>query len=303
VNRGGWREALARTRQATLERLERVLGASQLAPGFWDQIEEALLAADLGPSMTQDLLDQARRASAADGLRTGPDVRRWLRRELLSRLGEASKPEWQDRPTVVLVVGVNGSGKTTTAARLARMWQREGRSVLLAAADTYRAAAGEQLEVWGQRLGVDVISGQPGGDPGAVVYDAVQAALSRKSDVLIVDTSGRMHTHHNLMEELQKVRRVCRKLIPGAPHQVLLVMDATTGQNGLSQAQAFKQAVGVTGVVLAKLDGSARGGVGLAIQSDLGLPIRYVGLGEGLDDLRPFDPQAYVDGLLTQEAV
>ncbi len=303
MNRGGWREALARTRQATLERLERLLGASQLAPGFWDQIEEALLAADLGPSMTQDLLDQARRASAADGLRTGPDVRRWLRRELLSRLGEASKPEWQDRPTVVLVVGVNGSGKTTTAARLARMWQREGRSILLAAADTYRAAAGEQLEVWGQRLGVDVISGQPGGDPGAVVYDAVQAALSRKSDVLIVDTSGRMHTHHNLMEELQKVRRVCRKLIPGAPHQVLLVMDATTGQNGLSQAQAFKQAVGVTGVVLAKLDGSARGGVGLAIQSDLGLPIRYVGLGEGLDDLRPFDPQAYVDGLLTQEAV
>jgi fused signal recognition particle receptor len=302
VDTRGWREALARTRQATLGRLERLLGASQLAPGYWDQLEEALLAADLGPATTQDLLDRARRASSTDGLRSGSDVRQWLRQELLGRLGEPSLPEQEDRPMVVVLAGVNGSGKTTAAARLARLWQREGHSILLAAADTYRAAAGEQLEVWGQRLGVDVISGQPGGDPGAVVYDAIQAALSRKIDVLIVDTSGRMHTHHNLMEELQKVCRVCGKLIPGAPHQVLLVMDATTGQNGLSQARAFTEAVGVTGVVLAKLDGSARGGVGLAIQSDLGLPIRYVGLGEGLDDLQPFDRQAYVDGLLAQEA-
>lgn len=296
-----WLEALARTRRAAFGRLGALLGVSQLPPDFWDQLEAALIQADLGPGTVQALL-MAVRKEAAEGRFRPEDLRQILRGELLSRLPITPASEPEARPWVIMVVGVNGSGKTTTAARLARRWQQAGRSVLLAAADTYRAAAGEQLSLWGDRLGLEVICGQPGGDPGAVVYDAAQAAAARHIDVLIVDTSGRMHTHHNLMEELQKVCRVCGKLIPGAPHQVLLVMDATTGQNGLSQARAFTEAVGVTGVVLAKLDGSARGGVGLAIQSDLGLPIRYVGLGEGLDDLQPFDRQAYVDGLLAQEA-
>jgi len=205
------------------------------------------------------------------------------------------------RPTVVLIVGVNGSGKTTTIAKLARRLQQEGKRVLLAAADTFRAAAIDQLKVWGQRLGVPVIAGQPGSDPGAVTYDAIQAARARGLDVVLVDTAGRLHTRYNLMEEIKKVRRVASKAQPGAPHHVWLVMDATTGQNALAQAKAFKDAVGVTGVILAKLDSSAKGGMAFAIQRELGLPILFVGLGEGPDDLAPFDPDAFVQGLMAAD--
>jgi fused signal recognition particle receptor len=296
-----WREALTRTRRAAFGRLGALLGASQLPPDFWDQLEAALIQADLGPGVTQALMESMRR-QAIGGMPKVEAIRQSLRDELLRRLPSTPASEPGARPWVVMVVGVNGSGKTTTVARLARRWQRAGYSVLLAAADTYRAAAGQQLALWGERLGLEVIAGQSGGDPGAVVYDAAQAATARQIDVLIVDTSGRMHTRHNLMAELQKICRVAGKVIPGAPHQVLLVLDATTGQNGISQAKAFADTVGVTGVVLAKLDSSARGGVGFVVASDLRLPLAYVGLGEGLEDLEPFDAEAYVDGLLSEDA-
>jgi fused signal recognition particle receptor len=201
-------------------------------------------------------------------------------------------------PLVYVLVGVNGSGKTTSAAKLAAVLLQKGQRVLFAAADTYRAAADEQLQRWAERLKVDVVSGKPGSDPAAVAYDAAQAALARKVDALLVDTSGRMHTSHNLMAELQKVCRVTGKVIPGAPHHVVLVLDATTGQNALAQARAFTQAVGVTEILLTKLDGSAKGGIALAVHRSLGLPISYVGLGEGTDDLAPFDAGAYVEALL-----
>jgi fused signal recognition particle receptor len=198
---------------------------------------------------------------------------------------------------VVLVVGVNGSGKTTSIAKLAHRLRGEGKRVILAAADTFRAAAIAQRREWGERAGAGVISQGPGADPGAVAYDAIQAALSRGADVVLVDTAGRLHTKHNLMEELKKIGRVASRIVPGAPHEVLLVMDATTGQNGLAQARHFTQAVGVSGVFLAKLDGTAKGGIVLAIARELGLPILYIGTGEGLDDMAPFDPEAFVEAL------
>jgi fused signal recognition particle receptor len=198
---------------------------------------------------------------------------------------------------VVLIVGVNGSGKTTSIAKLAHRWQRNGRRVLLAAADTYRAAAVEQLDIWAQRVGVSIVKGPQGGDPGAVVFDALQAARSRDKDLVIIDTAGRLHTQYNLMSELQKVHRVTSKNVPGAPHETLLVLDATTGQNALSQARHFQQAVEVTGAVLTKLDSTAKGGMVFAIARELALPVRFVGTGEGLDDLAPFDPDAFIQGL------
>jgi fused signal recognition particle receptor len=219
---------------------------------------------------------------------------------LLDRLGTQHRErDVEHSPEVIILIGVNGSGKTTAAARLAHRLKQNGKSILFAAADTYRAAASEQLQQWGARLGVDVVSGQTGSDPGAIVYDATQAAIARSIDVVIVDTSGRMHTQHNLMAELQKVCRVSGKVLEGAPHQVLLVLDGTTGQNGLAQAQAFTKAVDVTGVILAKLDTSAKGGVAFAIADQLHLPITHVGLGEQQEDFAGFNPEAYVEGLLS----
>jgi fused signal recognition particle receptor len=250
--------------------------------------------------IVQGLITNLKEISRADGLTQGDQVIERLRALLLEHLETVPDPEPDIRPMVIILVGVNGSGKTTAAARIANRWLQSGKKVLLAAADTYRAAATEQLQIWGDRLDVEVISGQPGSDPGAVVYNAAQAMLARDVDVLIVDTSGRMHTEHNLMAELEKICRVAGKVISGAPHQVLLVLDATTGQNGLAQAQAFTDAVEVTGVIVAKLDSSARGGVGFAINSVLGIPIQYIGFGETLDDLSLFDAEAFVSGLLTQ---
>jgi fused signal recognition particle receptor len=232
------------------------------------------------------------------GLTRSDELSAALQNELQLRLDKASPPRWQDKPSIIMVVGVNGSGKTTTIAKLAQRFQSEGKSLLFGAADTFRAAAVDQLQVWGDRLNVDVVSGAPESDPGAVAFNAVQSGAARHVDLVIIDTAGRLHTRFNLMEELRKVNRVIGKAMPGAPHAVWLVLDATTGQNALQQAKAFKEAVNVTGVVLAKLDSSARGGMAFAIQRELHLPILYVGLGENPEDLLPFDPDAFVRGIL-----
>ncbi|HEY43732.1 MAG TPA: signal recognition particle-docking protein FtsY [Anaerolineae bacterium] len=295
-----WRQALARTRRTAFGRLASLVGATDLSSAFWEGLEETLVQADLGIKIAQTLITDLKEISRAEGLTRGDQILERLHTLLLRSLEMVPNPEPEMRPLVIILVGVNGSGKTTSAARIAHRWLSSGDKVMLAAADTYRAAASEQLEIWGDRLGVEVITGQSGSDPGAVVYNAAQATLARDVDVLIVDTSGRMHTEHNLMAELQKICRVAGKVIPGAPHQVLLVLDATTGQNGLAQAQAFTDAVDVTGVIVAKLDSSARGGVGFAINSVLGLPIQYVGFGETLEDLSAFDAEAFVDGLLAE---
>lgn len=232
------------------------------------------------------------------GITRTDELQSCLRSELIQRLDPVPPILIDQKPAVILVVGVNGSGKTTTIAKLGKRFASEGRKVMLAAADTFRAAAVDQLQIWGERLNLPVIAGQPNGDPGAVAYDAVQAAISRKVDLVLVDTAGRLHTRYNLMEELKKVHRVVGKALPGAPHAVWLVLDATTGQNALHQARAFKEAVKINGVILAKLDSSARGGMAFAIQRELGLPILYAGLGEKPDDLQPFDREAFVDGIL-----
>jgi len=298
-DRSNWRDALARTRKVTLGRLATLFGATEITPQFWDELEAALIQADMGINLVDALLHDLQDSCAQQGITRSDEAKILLKSMLMDRLTDLHQEvEIRHAPEIIILIGVNGSGKTTAAARLAYRFKRAGKSVLFAAADTYRAAASEQLQQWGARLGIDVISGQAGSDPGAIVYDATQAAIARSSDVVIVDTSGRMHTQHNLMAELQKVCRVSAKVLDGAPHQVLLVLDGTTGQNGLAQAQAFIKTVEVTGVILAKLDTSAKGGVGIAIADQLHLPIAYVGLGEQEDDFAAFDPEAYVDGLI-----
>ena len=293
-----WRTALERTRRTALGRLSALFGATEITPAVWEQLEAGLVQADLGAALAAEVTAALRKQAAAQGLTRFEDVRRTLRDTLVGYLSPSAPGTVETRPLVMVLVGVNGSGKTTSAAKLAARLRGEGRRVLLAAADTYRAAADEQLQQWADRLEVEVILGKPGSDPGAVAFDASQAAVARNVDVLLVDTSGRMHTSHNLMAELQKICRATGKVIPGAPHRVLLVVDATTGQNGLAQARAFTQAVGVTEILLAKLDSSAKGGIALAISHQLGLPITYTGLGEGPGDLAAFDAQAYVEALL-----
>ncbi len=297
-----WRAGLARTRRVTFGRLAQMLGATDITEETWETLEALLIQADVGVDLTLELLDRLRDRVRREGITKAEDVLPLLREELLSLLRHPPDIAYRSRPTVILVVGVNGSGKTTTIAKLARHFQEQGKTVLLVAADTFRAAAIEQLKTWGERLNVPVIASQPGADPGAVVYDGLQAARKRDVDIVLVDTAGRLHTRYNLMEELKKVRRVAGKVILGAPHHVWLVMDATTGQNALQQAKAFKEAVGVTGLILAKLDSSAKGGMVFAIQRTLNLPVLFVGLGEKPEDLARFDPEAFVDGLLEQEA-
>jgi fused signal recognition particle receptor len=291
-------QGLARTRNAIFSRIASLLGATEVTPQVWEELEELLIQADVGVETTLALMERLRRRARDEAILRADRLRDALNEELRALLPTPPPLNLGGRPLdVILIVGVNGSGKTTSIAKLGYRYRQEGRKVLLAAADTFRAAAIDQLRIWGERAGCPVISGPEGGDPGAVVYDALQAARSRGMDMVIVDTAGRLHTRYNLMEELKKVRRVAARAVEGAPHETLLVLDATTGQNALSQARHFLEAVEVTGVILAKLDSTARGGMVFAIARELGLPVRFVGVGEGLDDLASFDPDAFIQGL------
>ncbi len=292
--------SLGRTRERLSGALQRVIGR-QPDEASLGALEEALIEADVGPSTALRLVEELRAPGENDA-----DPRTRLRTAMLDLLAAARHNVGEtgllaSKPRVILMVGVNGSGKTTSTAKLGALYHGQSQSVIFGAADTFRAAAVEQLEVWGKRLGVAVIAHQAGGDPAAVVYDTCEAAHARDIDVAIIDTAGRLHTQDNLMAELSKIHRAAGKAVNDAPHEVLLVLDGTTGQNGLRQAEDFLEHAGVTGLVLAKLDGSARGGVALAIAAEHRLPIRYVGTGEGIDDLTAFDAEAYVDGLLGED--
>jgi fused signal recognition particle receptor len=295
------KEAVTRTRENLSERIEEVVSfGKEIDQTTLDGLEAILLSADLGMSTTQEILGKLREKANYKQIKNVDELKRLLKEEILAILAAVdSHPvaKVDGTPEVILVVGVNGTGKTTTIGKLAQVLRSDGKTVLLCAADTFRAAAIEQLEVWGQRTGTEVIRTKAGGDPSAVLYDALQAASSRHTDYLIVDTAGRLHTKTNLMAELEKMRRTAQRIIPGAPHETLLVMDATTGQNGLQQARQFTQSAGVTGIVLTKLDGTAKGGVVVAISREMGVPVRYVGVGEKIGDLLPFDPKDFVDSL------
>lgn len=295
-----WRSGLAKTSKTAFGRLKSILGATEIAQDTWDELESLLIQADLGIETTSEILDALQRVVRTEGLTRSDELSEVLRAELRSRLSVPPAFAWTNKPSVIMMVGVNGSGKTTTIAKLGQRFHAEGKSLLFGAADTFRAAAVDQLQVWGDRLGVDVIAGAPESDPGAVAFSAVQAGVARNLDLILIDTAGRLHTRFNLMEELKKVHRVIGKALPGAPHAVWLVLDATTGQNAMQQAKAFKEAVGVSGVILSKLDSSARGGMAFAIQRELGLPILFAGLGEKPEDLTLFDPDAFVQGILNQ---
>jgi fused signal recognition particle receptor len=295
------KQAVSRTRENLNDRFEQIVAiGKEIDRETLDELEASLIGADLGTATTHEILEKIRLKVDRHEIDDPEALKRALKSEILQILTGTSvqpgKPA-DGEPEVILVVGVNGTGKTTSIGKLAHALRANGSSVLLCAADTFRAAAIEQLEVWGQRTGVEVIKTKPGGDPSAVLFDGLNAAKARNIDFMIVDTAGRLHTKSNLMQELEKMRRTAQKVVPSAPHETLLVMDATTGQNGLQQARQFTQAAGVTGIVLTKLDGTAKGGVVVSISRELGLPVRYVGVGEKIGDLLPFDPQAFVDGL------
>ncbi len=297
------KEAVTRTRENLSERIEEVVAFSkEIDRATLDDLEATLIGADLGTATTHEVLEKLREKADRKQIRNVDELKRLLKEELLAilRQGDSRPVQKVDGvPEVILVVGVNGTGKTTTIGKLSQVFRSQGKSVLLCAADTFRAAAIEQLEVWGQRTGTEVIKTKAGGDPAAVLFDALQAATARKTDYVIVDTAGRLHTKTNLMAELEKMRRTAQRIVSGAPHETLLVMDATTGQNGLQQARLFTQSAGVTGIVLTKLDGTAKGGVVVAITRELGVPVRYVGVGEKAGDLLPFDATEFVDSLFT----
>ncbi len=294
-----FRDTLARTRRAAFGRIATLFGATEITPGLWDDLEAALIQADVGIATAHALLDRLRARTKGEGILRADQLQTVLKDELRLMVSPPERASEFDsaRPAVVLIVGTNGSGKTTSIAKLAAHYKHAGRKVLLVAADTFRAAAGEQLDVWAGRAGVELIGGQPGADPGSIVFDALQAARARGFDVVLVDTAGRLHTKYNLMQELKKVRSVIAKSLPGAPHETYLVLDGTTGQNALAQARQFKEAAEVTGVIVTKLDGTARGGMVFAVAHELGLPVRYIGTGEKIGDLAPFDAPAFVDGL------
>jgi fused signal recognition particle receptor len=294
------KSGIQKTRATLASRLEEVLvGARQIDPALLEELEYALIAADIGVATTQEILELIRQKVDRKLVGDAYQLRQLIREHLAEVLRATQKPPAlvSEPPAVVMIVGVNGTGKTTTIGKLAHRYRSEGRSVLLCAADTFRAAAIDQLEIWGQRTGAEVIRQRPGADPSAVLFDALQAGRARRLDYVIADTAGRLHTKSNLMAELDKMRRTAARLVPGAPHEVLLVMDATTGQNGLEQARRFTASCGVTGLVLAKLDGTAKGGVVIPIARELNLPIRYVGVGEKAEDLLPFEPERFTASL------
>ncbi len=295
------KQAVTRTRETLSNSISSVVALTrEVDDASLDDLELALLASDIGAPTTAVIIQNLRERALRRGISDGAELKRLLKAEILRILNGAGTalPPPSLPPEVILMVGVNGAGKTTTTGKLAALFTREGRSVLLCAADTFRAAAIEQLEVWADRSGVALIKTKQGGDPSAALYDALAAAKARSTDVLLVDTAGRLHTKSDLMKELDKMYRTAEKLIPGAPHQTLLVIDAVTGQNGLQQARIFTEAAHVTGIVLTKLDGTAKGGIVVAIAHELGLPVRYAGVGEKLEDIIPFNPVAFVDSLL-----
>jgi fused signal recognition particle receptor len=293
-----WKKGLSRTRRSTFGRISQLLGVAEIDEETWDDLEAMFIQSDMGIETTEEVIDSLKERVEIEGLVTADQLRDALFDELYARLDVPPEISFTEKPSVILIVGVNGSGKTTNMAKLGQRFQKAGKRVIFGAADTFRAAAIEQLQIWGERLNIPVIAGQQDGDPGAVAYDTVNAGIARNSDVILIDTAGRLHTRFNLMEELKKVHRVTGKAHPGSPHAVWLVMDANTGQNALHQAKAFKEAVRVTGIILAKLDSSARGGMVFAIQKELGIPILYAGLGESAEDLEPFNPQAFIEGIL-----
>jgi fused signal recognition particle receptor len=295
-----WKEGLQKSSKAAFGQIATILGASEITPETWDDLEALLIQADIGMETTDIVLDALEKRVDSQGLTRASDLEQGLREELRALLADPPELAFFNVPNIILIVGVNGSGKTTSMAKLGQRFTNDGKQVLFGAADTFRAAAVDQLEIWAQRLDIPIISGQQGGDAGAVAYDTVKAGIARQADIVLIDTAGRLHTRFNLMEELKKVYRVTGKAMDGAPHAVWLVMDATTGQNALQQARAFKDAVKVTGVILAKLDSSARGGMAFAIQRELDLPILFAGLGEKPEDLQPFDPDGFVDGILNE---
>ena len=295
------KDAVSRTRENLAERIEEVVSiGKEIDRATLDDLEATLIGADLGTTTTHEVLEKLRDKADRKQIKDVNELKRLLKEELLAILtstGSQTVTKVDGTPEVILVVGVNGTGKTTTIGKLAHVFRAQGKTVLLCAADTFRAAAIEQLEIWGQRTGTEVIKTKAGGDPSAVLFDALQSATARQTDYVIVDTAGRLHTKQNLMLELEKMKRTAQRIVPGAPHETLLVMDATTGQNGLQQARQFTQSAGITGIVLTKLDGTAKGGVVVAISRELGLPVRFVGVGEKAGDLLPFDPKEFVESL------
>jgi fused signal recognition particle receptor len=295
------KQGLERSRQALNQGLDGLLSPGRVVDeGMLEELEEVLVASDLGVREAAEFVSRVRAEAKRTGALSGQDVRRFLRRFLEEVLAGAAAPLNVDgAPSVILMLGVNGAGKTTSTGKLAAALRASGKSVMLAAADTFRAAAVEQLEEWGRRAGAAVIRQDAGADPAAVVFDAVKAAAARGVDVLLVDTAGRLHTKSNLMDELAKLKKVVSRQLPGAPHECLMVLEASTGQNGLAQARLFHEAVGLTGLVLTKLDGTAKGGIVVRIYRELGVPIKLIGVGEQVEDLQPFDPKAFVDSLIS----
>jgi len=292
-----WRDGLARTRNVTFGRLAAFLGTSEIKDTAWEDLEAILIQADIGIETSLAVIEACKEHVLKEGLTKTEQMSQFLKHELINRLDPAPELIFDSTPAVILLVGVNGSGKTTTAAKLAYWFKQQNKKVLLVAADTYRAAAVDQLRIWSERLEIPLISGQQDGDPGAVTYDGITAGISRGADIILIDTAGRLHTRFNLMEEIKKVYRVSNKAKPGAPHACWLVLDATTGQNALQQARAFKEAVNISGIILAKLDSSAKGGMAFAVKEQLDLPILFAGLGEKLEDLQVFDRESFVESI------
>lgn len=294
------KESLSKTRHSFIEKIDQVVtGRKGIDEDLYEELEEVLIQADVGVNTAMMLVERVRKGVKARNIQEASRLKDIFQEELEYLMGEKTTPIKlsEDGPTVIMVVGVNGVGKTTTIGKMAHNYKEQGQRVMLAAGDTFRAAAIDQLEIWAERVGVELIKHQEGSDPGAVAYDAVHAARSRKVDILLIDTAGRLHNKSNLMEELRKVHKIIARELPGAPHEVLLVLDATTGQNALSQVKIFSEAVNVTGIALTKLDGTAKGGVVTSIVTEMAIPVKLIGIGERMDDLRPFNPKDFIDAL------